>query len=61
MQKTWYSYVTTSAAATYSGYVNEAGKYVDTDVTANMYVKDGANKTVKVAEFGKANSGSTSL
>ena len=28
----WYSYVTTGAAATHSGYVNEAGKYIDTDV-----------------------------
>ena len=59
MEKTWYSYVTTGAAATDSGYVNETGKYVDTDVTANMYVKDVNNKTVKVAEFGKANSGSS--
>ena len=58
--QTWYSYsVTTSGGANYNGYVNDAGKYIDTDVTANMYVQDGANKTIKVAEFGKANSGST--
>jgi glucan-binding YG repeat protein len=51
---TWYSYeVTTSAGATpIHGYVNEAGKYVDTDVTANMYVFNGT-KMVKIQEFGK--------
>ena len=49
----WYSYsVTTSGAATLNGYVNTAGKYVDTDVTANMYVSTGT-KTVKIDEFGK--------
>ena len=48
----WYSYVTTGAAATHSGYVNEAGTYIDTDYTANMYVSNGT-KTVKIDEFGK--------
>jgi len=58
--QTWYAYaITTSGQATSNGYVSDAGKYIDTDVTANMYVQDGANKTIKVAEFGKANSGST--
>ena len=51
----WYSYaVTTSGSATLNGYVNTAGKYVDTDVTANMYVSTGT-KTVKIDEFGKLN------
>ena len=49
----WYSYaVTTSGSATLNGYVNTAGKYVDTDVTANMYVSTGT-KTIKIEEFGK--------
>lgn len=51
---TWYSYaVTTSAGATpIHGYANDAGKYVDTDVTANMYVFNGT-KMVKIQNFGK--------
>ncbi|WP_160683889.1 N-acetylmuramoyl-L-alanine amidase family protein [Clostridium sp. C2-6-12] len=49
----WFSYeVTTSGGATLHGYVNEAGKYVDTDVTANMYVYNGT-KMVKIENFGK--------
>ena len=57
---TWYSYsVTTSGGANYSGYVSDSGKYIDADDTANIVVKDGTNdKTIKVSEFGKANSGS---
>lgn len=55
---TWYSYsATTSSAGTLNGYVNSAGKYIDTDVTANMYVSTGT-KTVKVEKFNEANSGS---
>ncbi|OOM78993.1 autolysin [Clostridium puniceum] len=50
----WYSYVTTGASSTHSGYVNEAGKYIDTDVTANIYVSNGT-RMVKVEEFGKTN------
>ena len=51
---TWYSYeVTTSAGATaMHGYVNDAGKYVDTDITANMYVYNGT-RMIKIEEFGK--------
>jgi len=48
----WYSYVTKGAVATHSGYVNEAGKYIDTDYIANMYVSNGT-KTVKIEEFDK--------
>jgi len=50
----WYSYVTTGTSATHSGYVNEAGKYIDTDVTANISVFNGT-RMVKVEEFGKVN------
>jgi len=50
----WYSYVTTGAAATHSGYVSEAGKYIDTDYTANIYVPSGT-KSVKIEDFGKLN------
>ncbi|EKQ50513.1 MULTISPECIES: cell wall-binding protein [unclassified Clostridium] len=58
----WYSYsTTTSGGASFNGYVNDAGKYIDTDDTANMYVTTGtgtAAKTIKVEEFNKANTGS---
>ena len=46
----WYTYVTTGAAATHSGYANEAGKYVDTDYTANISVAVGT-KVVKLDKF----------
>ena len=51
---TWYAYTTTGAAATtgYSGYANEDGKYIDTDVTANIYVLNAAKtKMVKIEKF----------
>jgi glucan-binding YG repeat protein len=53
---TWYEYTTTGAAATYSGYVNDAGKYIDTDYTANIYVLNAAGtKIVKISNFGEKN------
>lgn len=55
--QTWYEYaITTSGAATadFHGYVNDAGKYIDTDVTANMYVLNPTtNKVTKIEEFAK--------
>ena len=57
--ETWYSYTTTGASATYSGYVNESGKYVDTDFLANIYVVNAAKtKTVKIEKFGEKDSNS---
>ena len=50
----WYSYTTTGAAGTFSGYVNESGKYIDTDYIANIYVFNGT-KMVKAEKFGKEN------
>ena len=50
----WYEYTTTGASATHSGYVSEAGKYIDTDLTANVYVFNGT-KMVKIQEFGEEN------
>ncbi len=49
---TWYAYTTTGAAATHNGYANEDGKYIDTDVTANIYVLNAAKtKMVKIEKF----------
>ena len=54
--ETWYEYTaTTSGAADLHGYVNDAGKYIDTDVTANIYVLN-SNKITKIDEFGKVDS-----
>ena len=51
----WYSYeVTTSGGAVLEGYTNEAGKYIDTDVTANISVFNGT-RMVKVENFGEMN------
>ncbi len=55
--ETWYTYeATTSGSAKLHGYVNNSGKYIDTDVTANIYVNNGT-KTVKVEKFDEADSG----
>ncbi|WP_271814373.1 N-acetylmuramoyl-L-alanine amidase family protein [Clostridium beijerinckii] len=55
--ETWYTYeATTSGSAKLHGYVNNSGKYIDTDVTANIYVNNGT-KTVKVEKFGESDSG----
>jgi glucan-binding YG repeat protein len=50
----WYEYTATGLAGTHKGYVNEAGKYIDTDVTANISVAN-ETKVVKVSEFNKEN------
>lgn len=50
----WYEYTATGVSGTYHGYVNEAGKYFDTDVTANISIVNGT-KVVKVSDFGKEN------
>ncbi|MCI1477108.1 MAG: N-acetylmuramoyl-L-alanine amidase family protein [Clostridium beijerinckii] len=55
--ETWYTYeATTSGSAKLHGYVNNSGKYIDTDVTANIYVNNGT-KTIKVEKFDEADSG----
>ena len=59
----WYKYsVTTGAGAEYTegdlyGFVNESGKYVDASQTANIYVYNGAGKTVKLTEYNKDKDG----
>jgi len=54
--ETWYTYAaTTSGGAVINGYVNDAGKYIDTDVTANIYVLNN-NKLTKIDKFGKVDS-----
>ncbi|RII36644.1 N-acetylmuramoyl-L-alanine amidase family protein [Clostridium chromiireducens] len=54
--QTWYEYAaTTSGGAVLNGYVNDAGKYIDTDYVANVSVlKD--NKLVKIDNFGEVDS-----
>ena len=52
--ETWYEYTATGLSGVYHGYVNEAGKYIDTDYTANMDVSNG-NKTINLEQFGKQN------
>ena len=52
----WYEYTATTSgnSAKVKGYTNQAGKYIDASVTANMYVYDAADKKmVKVEEFDK--------
>ena len=60
----WYKYTaTTGAGAEYSGnhnpvgFVNESGKYIDVAQTANLYVYNGAGRTVKISEYNKEKDG----
>ncbi len=50
----WYSYKATGATASHSGYVSDTGKYIDADLTANIYVSNGT-KMIKIEKFGEEN------
>ncbi|MEW9924015.1 N-acetylmuramoyl-L-alanine amidase family protein [Clostridium butyricum] len=41
----------------YTGFVNESGKYIDVTHVANLYVYNGDGKTVKLSEYNKDNDG----
>ncbi|MDU4751746.1 MAG: N-acetylmuramoyl-L-alanine amidase family protein [Clostridium butyricum] len=58
----WYQYTalgdeTTGAGVEYTGFANESGKYIDIAQNANLYVYNGAGKTVKVSEYNKDKDG----